>query len=108
MLSEHILPSAGLMVCSGWPFTNQKVFFQFSFYLFLFLAMLGLCCSVDVSVAAASEGYSLAAMHRFLIVAASVTAEHELSSMQASVVAAHGLSSCGSQALERRLGSCGT
>ena len=70
--------------------------------------MMGLCCSVDVSVVAASEGYSLVATHRFLIVAASVIAEHKLSSMQASVVAAHGLSRCGSQALERRLGSCGT
>ena len=38
---------------------------------------------MDVSLVAASEGYSLVAMHRFLIVAASVTADRKLWSMQA-------------------------
>ena len=38
---------------------------------------------MDISLVAASEGYSLVAMHRFLIVVASVTAEHKLWGMQA-------------------------
>ena len=42
-----------------------------------------------------SRGYSLAAVHR-------------LQGRWASLVAARGFSSCGSQALEHRLGSCGT
>ena len=45
--------------------------------------MLGLCCSMDLSLVAASEGYFLVAMYRFLIVVASGTAEHKVWGMQA-------------------------
>ena len=59
--------------------------------------MLGLpCCT----------GFSLVAVHEFLVVVTSLVAEHGLQSAQASVVVASGLSSCSSQALEHRL-SCG-
>ena len=52
--------------------------------------------------------FSLVAMHGLLIVVASLVAEHRLSGTQASVAVAQGLISCGSQAPEHRLSSCGT
>jgi len=59
--------------------------------------MLGLpCCT----------GFSLVAVHEFLVVVTSLVAEHGLWSAQASVVVASGLSICSYQALENRL-SCG-
>ena len=45
--------------------------------------------------------------HGLLIVLASLVLEHRLQGARASVVKACGLSSCGSQALEHRLSSCG-
>ena len=60
-----------------------------------------------LSVAAVSRDYSPAAVCDLLIALASLVAEHGLKGMWASVIVAHGLSSCGSQALERRLSSCG-
>ena len=56
---------------------------------------------------AASGGHSLAAVHGLLIVVASLVMERGLQDTQAYVVAARGLRSCGSQALEHRLNSCG-
>ena len=70
------------------PFFKKKLFF-------LFLAALGLLLHT---------GFSLVVVHGLLIVVASLVVEHGVC---ASVVVAHGLSSCGSQALERRLSSCG-
>ena len=61
-----------LQICSSVPFFT-------SFYLFiLFLAVLGLHCYVGFSLVAASGGYSLAAVHRFLIAVASPVVEHGL------------------------------
>ena len=45
-------------------------------------------------------------MHGFLIVVASLE-EHGLQAARASVVVVHGVNSCGSQALEDSLNSCG-
>ena len=59
------------------------------------------------SLVVVSRGYALV-VHGLLIALASLVAEHGLKGMWASVIVAHGLSSCGSQALERRLSSCGT
>ena len=62
----------------------------------------------------ACRGYSVVAVHRLLIVVASLVAERGRAlgayalGPWAAVVAARGLRSCGSQALERRLCSCGT
>ena len=67
----------------------------------LLLAMPGLRCFEGFSLVAESGDCSL------LTAVASLVAEYRLQSAQASVVAAHGLSSCGSQALEHRLSSCG-
>ena len=54
---------------------------------------------------AASGGYSLAVVHGVVSVASVV--KHGLSGFQASAVAPRGLNSCGSQAVEERLNSCG-
>ena len=59
------------------------------------------------SLAVASRGYTLVAVHNLFMAVASLVVEHGLWGTQASVVAAHVLSRCGSQALECRLNSCG-
>ena len=64
-------------------------------------------CAGGFSLVVASEGYSLAEVCRLLIAIASLVAEHRLSGARATVVVLRGLSSCGSQALEHNLGSCG-
>ena len=46
------------------------------FYLFLFLAVLGLCCCAGFSLVAVSESYSLVAVCGLLKVVASPVAEH--------------------------------
>ena len=70
--------------------------------------MLGLCCCQDFSLSAASQGYSLAAVHELLIVVTSLLVDHRLLSTWASVAVGHGLSGCSSLPLEHRLSSCGT
>ena len=69
--------------------------------------MLGLCCSVGFSLAAAtSVKVALTAVHGLLIVVASLVEPRALG-LRTSIVAGHGLSSCSSQALEHRLSSHG-
>ena len=71
--------------------------------------MLGLHCCSDFSLLAECRGgSSLVEVHRLLIAVASVIVKHGLQGTGASVVAVSGLSSCGSQALEQSLSSCGT
>ena len=53
-------------------------FFFFSFSFTYFFAVLGLCCCMDFSLAAASRGYPPAAVHRLLTVVASLVADHGL------------------------------
>ena len=55
---------------------------------YLFLAVLGLCCCTDFPLAAANGGYSLAVVRGLLIMVTSLVAEHRLSNARASVVAA--------------------
>ena len=78
----------------------SHLYFFFNFiYLFLLFAVLGLsCCSLAFS-SLASRGYSLVAVHGLLIAVASLAAEHRFQGLD--------FSSCGSQALEHRLSSCG-
>ena len=83
-------------------------FFNSFIYLFIFLAVLGVHCCTGFSPVVASEGYSLVAVSRLLIVLPSHIAELGLQGTQASVVEARGLSVCSSQALEHSLNSCGT
>ena len=56
---------------------------------------------------ASRGGYSLAAVLWFLIAVASLLVEYGLQGMRDSVLATLGLNSCGSQALECWLSSCG-
>ena len=47
-------------------------------FLYLFLAVLGLCCCTEFSLVAASRGHSPAVMCRLVIAVASPVAEHGL------------------------------
>ena len=60
------------------------------------------------SLVAVSRGCSLVAVLRLVIMVASLVVEHRLWGMPAPVVVTCGLSSCGFQALEPRLDSCGS
>ena len=59
-------------------------------FLCLFLAVLGLRCSVDFSTVAANRGYSLVSVCSLLIAVASFAVEHGLWGARASVLAAPG------------------
>ena len=69
-------------------FSNLSIYLS----IYLFMAMLGLCCCVQAFSSCGEWGLLFVAV-------ASVVAEHGLQ--------ARGLSSCGSRALEHRLSSCG-
>ena len=69
---------------------------------------LGLCCFEGFSLVAVSRGYPLVVGHWLLIVVASLVVELGLLGPCASAVVAGGLCSCGFQALEHRLNSCGS
>ena len=71
------------------------------------MAALGLHCCVRAFSSCGEQGLPFVVVRRLRIAEASLVAEHRLLGAQISVVAARGLSSCGSQALERRLSSCG-
>ena len=75
-------------------------FFKKKNVAYLFLTVLGLRCSMDFSLVAASGGYSPVAVCRLLVAVASLVVEHRLDGQA-------GFSSCGSQALKHRLNSCG-
>ena len=64
-----------------------------------FLAALGLCCCVQAFSSCGKRGLLFVVVHGLLMAMASLVVEHGL--------LARGLSSCGSQALEHRLSSCG-
>ena len=75
-------------------------FFHIFIYLFLFLAVESLLL-LELFLVVASRGYSLVVVHGLLIAVASLVVEH-------GALGQEGFSSCGSQALEHRLNSCGT
>ena len=79
-----------------WVWIRVWEFAVFKFFIYLFLAMLGLGCCVGFSLVAASEGCSLASVHGLAIARASLVGEHGLKHTQASVVAASRLQSTGS------------
>ena len=79
--------------------TIYQTIFCFLIVLFIYLAVLGLCCCVGLSLVAASGDCCLIAVHGFLILVASLITEHGLQSIWTSVVSStwvseHGLSSC--------------
>ena len=53
-------------------------FLNFVYLFYLFMAVLGLCCSAGFSLVVASGGYSLVAVHGLLIAVVSLVAEHGL------------------------------
>ena len=67
-------------------------------FIYLCLAVLGLHCHV---------GYSPVAAHGLLVAVVSLVGEYRLEDTQPPVAVVCGLSRCGSQALQRRLNSCG-
>ena len=76
----------------------QFLGFFFKFFIYLFLAVLGLCCYAGFSLVVVSGSYSLVVVHTLLIPGAFLLpAEHWL----------WGFSSCGFWALEQRRNSCG-
>ena len=79
------------------------------YFIYLFLAVLGLRCCVGFSIVAASSDYSLAMIHGFslqgLLLLQSMACNK--GSMGFSSCAS-GFSSCSSWTLEHRLSSCGT
>ena len=67
----------------------KTALFRFFYnFIYLFLAMLGLCGCTGFFLMAARGGYSLVAVRRLLIAVASLSGEHGLQGTQASVVAA--------------------
>ena len=58
------------------PFVHFLIFLNN--FIYLLLAMLGLCCCTDFSLVAASSGYCLVAVRRLLIAVTSLVAEHGL------------------------------
>ena len=71
------------------------------------MVVLGIHCCMGFSLVATSRDYSVVAVGRTLISAASLNAEHGLSAMQPSVVVVCGIRGCGCLAQEHRLNSCG-
>ena len=78
---------------------NYYYFLKFIYLIYLFLAVLGLCCCVGFSVVAASGGYSSLRCAgfslRWLLLLLNTGSRRA------------GFSSCGSRVLECRISSCG-
>ena len=72
---------------------------------YLFLAVLGLHCCADFSLAVECGGYCLVGV-RWLLTAVVSLAEHGLWGAQSSVAVAHGLRTCSSLVLEHRFNNC--
>ena len=100
-LLYFLTSSTSLFYERNWHPDPDKIYIFLNkfIYLFLFLAVLGLRCCTRAFSSCSKRGLLFVAVRRFLIVVASLVAEHRLQ--------ARGLSSCGLQALERRLSSCG-
>ena len=81
--------------------------YKFIYFIYLFLAVLGLRCCARAFYSCSERGLLFVAVRGLLIAVASRCRARALGAW-ASVVAARGLSSCGSWALEHRLCSCGT
>ena len=101
------------------PFSRISSFISFSFFyivlfcfksiyfIYLFLAALGLPCCTRAFSSCSEWGLLFAAVPGLLIAVASLCCGARALGVQASVVVACGLSSWGLQSLERRLSSCG-
>ena len=56
----------------------QLFFFLFSFFLYIFLAVLGLHCCMQAFSSCSEQGLLFVAVHRLLTVVASLVVEHRL------------------------------
>ena len=83
-------------------FLNKFIYFWLRW---VFTAVHGLSIVAVSNYSLRQRGLLFVAVHGLLTAVASLVVEH---GTRTSVVVAHGLSSCGLQALERRLSSCGT
>ena len=70
-------------------------------FIYLFLAVLSLCCCMDFFLVTANGDYSLVMVYRLLIMVASLI-------VRLQALGHVGFSMCSSQALEHRLNSCGS
>ena len=83
------------------------IFFKVIYFIYLFLATLGLRCCARALSSCGEQGPLFMAVRGLLIEVASRCGARALGT-QTSAVVACGLSSCGSRAPECRLSSCGT
>ena len=81
------------------------IFNKFIYFIYLFLAALGLHCCIRASSSCGERGLLFIAVCGLLLAMASRCGAQALGA-RASVVVVHGLSRCGSQAVDRRLRSC--
>ena len=88
-------------------FDNIYLFNKFIYFIYLFLASLGLCCCTRAFSSCGGRGASLCCGSRASHCGGFSCCGARALGAQASVVVAHRLRSCGSRALERRLSSCG-
>ena len=84
---------------------GKDLFFKL---IYLFLAVLGLCCCTRAFSSCGERGLLFVVVRRLLLAVASLVAEHGLQARGLQQLWCMGFSSCGLWALERRLGSCGT
>ena len=92
---------------SHFSFLSLEDIFLSSFFLSLFMAVLGLHCCAWASSSCGERGLLLDAVCRLLVAVASLCCGAWALGTQASVVVALGLSSCSSRPLEHRLSSWG-
>ena len=64
-----------LAICMTFPFFKRPVFLHVTLFIFLFLAVLSLCCCVGLSLVAGSSTSSLIVACGLLIAVASLVAE---------------------------------
>ena len=81
-------------------------YFLIVLFIYLFLAVLGLCCCMGFSLVVARGDYFLAVLCRLLIGVASLVAERGLQGVCALELVLCGFSSCCSWTLKHRLSSC--
>ena len=102
--ASEIFPNVLTFRSINYFFNFKK--FLFIYLIYLFLAVLGPRCCTWAFSSCGEWGLLFVEVHGLLIAVASRCGARALGTW-ASVVVARGFSSCGSQALEHRLSSCG-
>ena len=89
-------------------FSSLSFNFIIYFFMYVCITVLGLCCCTQAFPSCGKWGLLFVAVCGLLIAVACLCCGARALGVWASVVVALGLSSCGSQALQCRLSSCGT